>query len=176
MMPRLRWTAPLTWPAANSLSSRVSTKNGRLAASEHFFVAFYVGFFDIALCVVNQFQEAWTVCHCLFHPSDIGSDRGQFGFDVFVAAIDVINAIDHGFAFCDERREDERSAGAQVGGDHTRAGRDGCVPATIASRPSSRMFAPMRISSWACMKRFSKIVSLTMEMPLACVISAMYCA
>jgi hypothetical protein len=34
----------------------------------------------------------------------------------------------------------------------------------------------MRISSCACMKRFSKMVSVTMEMPSACVISAMYCA
>ena len=49
-------------------------------------------------------------------------------------------------------------------------------PAMIAWRPSSRMLAPMRINSCACMKRFSKIVSVTIEMPSACVMRAMYCA
>ena len=49
-------------------------------------------------------------------------------------------------------------------------------PATMACRPSMRMFAPMRASSWACIKRFSKMFSLMKLMPLACVISAMYCA
>ena len=34
----------------------------------------------------------------------------------------------------------------------------------------------MRISSLACMKRFSKMFSVIREIPLACVISAMYCA
>src|ERR1022692_4806435 len=49
-------------------------------------------------------------------------------------------------------------------------------PATMACRPSSRILAPMRASSCACMKRFSKMVSTTMAMPCACVIRAMYCA
>ena len=43
----------------------------------------------------------------------------------------------------------------------------------MAWRPSMRMFAPMRASSCACMKRFSKMVSVMKEMPSAPVISAM---
>src|SRR5205807_2311193 len=37
-------------------------------------------------------------------------------------------------------------------------------------------FAPMRTISCACMKRFSKIFSVMMEVPSACVARAMYCA
>ena len=46
----------------------------------------------------------------------------------------------------------------------------------MAWRPSIEMFAPMRMISLACMKRFSKIVSVITEVPCACVARAMYCA
>ena len=49
-------------------------------------------------------------------------------------------------------------------------------PWTVASLPCIEMFAPIRTSSEACMKRFSKIVSLISESPSACVIRAMYWA
>ena len=50
------------------------------------------------------------------------------------------------------------------------------LPRTTARRPSILMFAPMRTISSACMKRFSKIFSVMIDVPSACVASAMYCA
>ena len=35
------------------------------------------------------------------------------------------------------------------------------MPRTVAVRPSTVMFAPMRMSSCTCMKRFSKMFSVT---------------
>ncbi len=49
-------------------------------------------------------------------------------------------------------------------------------PRTTARRPSILMLAPMRTSSWACMKRFSKIFSVITDVPSACVARAMNCA
>ena len=41
----------------------------------------------------------------------------QFFFDVFVAAVDVVDAVDDGLAVGDEGGEDERGGGAQVAGE-----------------------------------------------------------
>ena len=46
----------------------------------------------------------------------------------------------------------------------------------MALRPSIEMSAPMRTISLACMKRFSKIVSVIADAPSACVARAMNCA
>ena len=48
--------------------------------------------------------------------SDIGAEGGEFFDDALVAAVDVIDAIDDGFTGSDKSREDETSAGAEVGG------------------------------------------------------------
>src|SRR5581483_10971230 len=50
------------------------------------------------------------------------------------------------------------------------------TPRTIARLPSSLICAPMRSSSWACMKRFSKIVSVITLTPSATAISTINCA
>ena len=50
------------------------------------------------------------------------------------------------------------------------------TPSIVAFSPSSWMCAPSRASSCTCMKRFSKMVSVMCEVPLARVISAMSCA
>ena len=43
---------------------------------------------------------------------DLGADGAEFFFDVFVAAIDVVDAVDDGFAIGDEGGEDEGCRGA----------------------------------------------------------------
>src|SRR5579883_1949694 len=58
----------------------------------------------------------------------------------------------------------------------TAAALSGVFPRTMARRPSIRMFAPMRTSSRACMKRFSKMFSVMTEVPSAWVATTMYCA
>ena len=50
------------------------------------------------------------------------------------------------------------------------------TPSTIATLPSIWIFAPRRTISLTCMKRFSKIVSVTVLAPCAMVLSAMNCA
>ena len=50
------------------------------------------------------------------------------------------------------------------------------TPRTIAEAPCTLIRAPMRFSSDTCMKRFSKIVSVTMAAPSDTAISAMNCA
>ena len=63
-----------------------------------------------------------------------------------------------------EARRSEAMTGAPV---------SPATPRTTAVRPSREMRAPMRPSSGTCMKRFSKMVSLTTPVPLARHISAM---
>src|SRR5579885_1271047 len=58
----------------------------------------------------------------------------------------------------------------------TAAAESGDLPRTVALRPSTLMFAPMRTSSSTCIKRFSKMFSVMTEVPSACVASAIYCA
>src|SRR4051812_42670571 len=49
----------------------------------------------------------------------VGAEALELPFDVLVAAIQVVNAPDLGFLFgSDQARNDERCAGAQVGGHH----------------------------------------------------------
>ena len=52
---------------------------------------------------------------------DVGAEGGEFLFDVFVAAVEVVDAADGGGAVGDESGDDEGGAGAQV------AGHDGCA-------------------------------------------------
>ena len=41
------------------------------------------------------------------HAADLGSDAAEFLFEVLVAAIEMVDAVEDGFAICDQRREDE---------------------------------------------------------------------
>ena len=58
----------------------------------------------------------------LLDATDARADGGKLFFDAFVAAVDVIDAIDDGFALRDERGQDQRSAGAQIGCDYAGSG------------------------------------------------------
>lgn len=51
-----------------------------------------------------------------FDAADLGTEAGEFFVDVFVASVDVVEAVDFGFAFCAEACEDEGGAGAEVAG------------------------------------------------------------
>ena len=46
--------------------------------------------------------------------ADLGSDAAQLFFDVLVAAIDVVDAIDDGLAICDQGCNDQRGRCTQV--------------------------------------------------------------
>ena len=47
---------------------------------------------------------------------DLRADSFELFFDVFVATVDVVDAVDDGFAVGDESGEDERGGGAEVAG------------------------------------------------------------
>lgn len=63
-----------------------------------------------------------------FDAADFGSEAGEFFVDVFVASINVVEAVDFGFAFSAEACEDEGGAGAEV------AGHDGCCAELVDAR------------------------------------------
>ncbi len=46
---------------------------------------------------------------------DIGAEREEFFIDVFVAAINVVEAGDFGGSFCAEGGEDEGGGGTEIG-------------------------------------------------------------
>ena len=47
---------------------------------------------------------------------DVGADVLEFFYDLFVAAVDVVDAFDDGFALCDEGGQDQASAGTKIAG------------------------------------------------------------
>ena len=51
-----------------------------------------------------------------FDAADLCAEAGEFFVDVFVASVDVVEAVDFGFALCAEACEDEGGAGAEVAG------------------------------------------------------------
>ena len=48
------------------------------------------------------------------HAADLGADAAELFFDVLVAAVHVVDAVEDGFAFGDQRGEDERGGGAEI--------------------------------------------------------------
>ena len=54
-------------------------------------------------------------------PSHVDPSSRELAFEVFVAAVEVVNAVDVRFAVSDEAGEDERYAGAEVGAHHVSA-------------------------------------------------------
>ena len=62
-------------------------------------------------------------CPELCEAFDVRAHGGELFDDAFVAAIDVIDAVDHGFAGSDERGQHQAGAGTQIGGLHDRAGK-----------------------------------------------------
>jgi hypothetical protein len=55
---------------------------------------------------------AGTAVLPIFHALDIGTEHEEFFINVFVTAVDVIEAADLGGAFCRESGEHERGGGA----------------------------------------------------------------
>ena len=80
---------------------------------------------------------------------DVGADGAEFFYDVFVAAIDVVNAVDDGFAVGDQASEDEARRWRASRRPCTVVPESGEGPRTTARRPSMEMFAPMRTISLA---------------------------
>ena len=91
---------------------------------------------------------------------------GRAFLDAFIAAVEVVDAVDRGLAVGDQRGDDQAGRGAQVGGHDRRAAQLRRRRVTMAVLPCSSMSAPMRCSSCTCMKRFSKMVSLTVASPV----------
>src|SRR5512142_2742989 len=58
----------------------------------------------------------------------LSADRAQLFFNALVAAVDVVDAIDDGFAVGDEGGEDERGGGAEIAGEDGGAAK-GCFAA-----------------------------------------------
>jgi hypothetical protein len=77
----------------------------------------------------------------------IAPSAAELLLDALVAAVDVVDAVDHGLAPRATRpASTRRGRGAQVGGHHRRAGQLR-TPRMIAELPSTRMSAPSRCSS-----------------------------
>ena len=53
---------------------------------------------------------------------DFCTYAAEFFLDVFIAAVEVVDAFDDGFAICDQTGHDEAGGGAQVGCHHDGAG------------------------------------------------------
>jgi hypothetical protein len=107
-------------------------------------------------------------------PFDLGAHAGELFFQPLEAAIEMIDAVDDGFAFGGEPRQHEADARAQIGRHHRRA-LEALDARDVAMSPSTGCPRPCA-SSGTCMKRFSKIVSLICDTPSAVAISAMNCA
>ena len=105
-----------------------------------------------------------------FFPADALDARAQglkFLFDALVAAVNVIYAVDPRGIRRDQPGQHQRSAGAQIRRDDGRAAQRRGAVHDRASSVDCEMFAPMRVISLACMKRFSKIVSVMLGRPSA---------
>ena len=117
--------------------------------------------------------EALAFAEDVAHAADLGAYAAELFFEALVAAVHVVDAVEDGFAVGDQGGEDERGGGAQVGAHDGGGLESGVLPRTVAVRPSTVMFAPMRLSSCTCMKRFSKMFSVTVVVPSAWVARAM---
>src|SRR6266545_517069 len=109
------------------------------------------------------------------HPSNARAELRELLLDALVPAIEVVDAIDGRLAFGREARDHEARRGAQVGR-HTVPARQLPTPRTIAALPETSMSAPSRCISRACMKRFSKMVSVITAVPSEIASSAISCA
>ena len=108
-------------------------------------------------------------------PLDLSAALGELILHALEAAVEVIDPADHGFPLRGKPGDDERHRGPQIRGHDLRA-----MQAIHAGDESGIALeldlAPSRANSCTCMKRFSKMVSRTSEVPLAVHISAMNCA
>jgi hypothetical protein len=112
--------------------------------------------------------------HAFSHP-DARAQAGHVGaLDVqpFVAAIEMVDALDQRLALRHQAGDDQAGRGAQSVAITVAPSSFG-TPLTKAVLPSILMSAPRRISSTACMKRFSKMVSRIIAVPSATALMAM---
>src|SRR5215472_10319189 len=65
---------------------------------------------------------SWSPVTPFLRASNARPNRRKLFFNALVATVDVVHAVDHGFAFCDEPGQNKRRAGAQVRGENVRAG------------------------------------------------------
>jgi len=72
----------------------------------------------------------------------VGPDGTEFFYDVLVAAIDVIDPVDEGFAVGYQAGQDEGSASAQIAGDDGGAGERRGAAHYGAARNSRSLSAP----------------------------------
>src|SRR5579871_2471493 len=130
MMPLPRCVAPAACPAAHSLSSRTSIR--RCPPRGSFWYSWML------ICLTRDFASLTrarnpSLCFLcgvltptsLTRPADTGSGARQFHFDLLIAPIDVIDAIDDGFTVRGEAREHQRSACPEVARDHLGTGESG---------------------------------------------------
>src|SRR5277367_3198536 len=125
MIPLLKCTAPLAWPAAHSESSRVSiSRCGSPAAAMRLYSAISISRMrDFA-----SFTSARNPALCAFgapilvHPFDARPHARQLFLDLLIAPVDVIHAVDDGLAASDQSRQHQRRAGPQIGRQHLRSG------------------------------------------------------
>ena len=112
-----------------------------------------------------------------FDPLDVGAERAQLGFHPVVAAVEVVDAVDQRSR---PRRPGRRSPGwpRRAGRSPSRSRRTACRTPCDRSRCCPRSRSRRRGASvrCTCMKRFSKIVSVTSPAPSAMQLSAMNCA
>ena len=71
--------------------------------------------------VGQQRVKAAVQCSSVHAPDD-GAQRGQLLFDIVVAAIDMVDAVDQRVALGDQASEHQAGRGAQIGGHHRRRG------------------------------------------------------
>ena len=90
---------------------------------------------------------------------DPRTNAGQFLLELFVAAIQMVDAIHNRFALGHQANH-QTGRGTQVGRHHGGARQAAPTPCTMAVLPSTSILAPSRMISCTCMKRFSKIVSV----------------
>ena len=102
----------------------------------------------------------------LTHAANLGADALELLFNALIAAIDVVDAVDHGLAVGHQRGQTSEALARRSVAHARRRHSSGVLPRTMARRPSMRMLAPMRASSCACMKRFSKMVSTMIAIAL----------
>ena len=71
---------------------------------------------SVSLVVKERKPEARATL--TFHSLDVGAELAQFLIEMFVAAVDMLNATDFGDAVRFQARQHERSGGAQIARHH----------------------------------------------------------
>src|SRR6266702_2106357 len=68
-----------------------------------------------ARLLVDEVGGATVFAEDVAHAADLGSYAAELVFEVLVAAVEVVDAVEDGLAVGDQGGEDERGGGAEVG-------------------------------------------------------------